>query len=274
MKRMLLLITVLMPFSLAAEEGQGTGVSGSVHDLQREVQAAFESHDFQKVVKVYKDYVSAHPAEFMPLTSRVLYSQSLASTGDVTEAIEVLQTVLISLPPESRFVRLQYDLANLLVMEKRYPEAKKAFERVLFEVQQQKDLAVRAKERLNQIKDKDGRKKDVSSLRMIDIETALEAGQAPEGAEEVLKQIQSQNPSSPLAKQAEELLSRWKTIHAQKARSLLDEARRLFDVDRKYGDVRVLLDQIKREYPDFEEMQSVEALRLAVDQKEGKVSPR
>lgn len=269
MKSVWIVLAILFS-QLAWAKEEAMAVIGSGQELQKEVQKEFERHDFQKVKNLYQKYVESRSDTDIPLVVQVYYGQSLANSGNVTEAIEVLQKVLARFPPEVRYGKLHYDLGNLLLMEKRSEEARQAFERVIYESSRSKELGSKARERLVQMKDKESKKKDVSNLQLIEIESALESGEAPDEAFLILQKVEEQNSNNPIGEQARSLLVRFKEVRKQKAAALLDEARRLFDIERKFNDVRVLLEQIEREYPDFEEKQSVEALIQLVDQKLGK----
>jgi tetratricopeptide (TPR) repeat protein len=201
------------------------------------------------------------------LVVRVLYSESLADVGELDEAIKSLQEILSDYPPQLDYLRIQYDLANLLFLQRRYPEAKVAYQKILLHSSRTDEILTKSRERLTLMKESEGKKKDLISLQLLDIETALEAGEVPDGAETVLRKIVAQNPSTPHAERAGRLLVRVKEIRSAKAKSLLEEARRLFDEEKKYAEVREILDQIVRNYSDVSEMQSVEALQKAVNVK-------
>ncbi len=252
---------------------QGWAESPGPTDLQGQISGEFERHNYKKVVQLYKEYQEGHPDTSIPPVVRVFYSQALADMGDLDEAIKSLRETLAALSPQVDTFKLQYDLANLLFLQKRYEEAKAAFQKIVIESAQHTEIANKAKERINLMKSKakdSGAKKDFVSLQLLDIETALDAGEVPDAAEILLQQIAEQNPTSPQAEQARRLQVRLKEVRTQKAKALLDEARRLFDEEKKYTEVREILGQISKSYSDVCEAASVEALLKAVSAKDGK----
>ena len=98
-------------------------------------------------------------------------------------------------------------------------------------------------------------------------ETALEAGEVPDGAPSLLQQIIDQNPLSQQSAQAGRIQNRIKEVRTERAKDMLEEARRLYDMEKKYTEVREILTQIVERYSDVSEKPSVEALTKAVDQK-------
>jgi tetratricopeptide (TPR) repeat protein len=209
------------------------------------------------------------------LVVKVLYSQSLADTGEIDDAIDALRGVLTELPAEVDPMQLQYDLANLLFLEKRYDEAKTAYSRLILRGNRASQIISQAKSRLGMMKEKEGsKKKDFDSLEMMDLETAVEAGQVPEGAVDALQDILERNPKSAQAEEAKRLQVLVKELRVKKAQALLDEARRLFDVEKRYVEVTEILDSIERSYGDVSEKPSIEALRKAVASKTGKQADR
>lgn len=238
-------------------------------ELQKMVQQEFQEHNYKKVIRLYEDFTEAQSDAFLPLTVRVLYSQSLADTGELEDAIQVLREILAEFTPEVDALLLQYNLANLLFMERRYQEARAAYQKALLYSSRYQEIQSKARERLNLMKDSEGRKKDTASLQLIEIETSLEAGEVPDGAEALLKQMADQKNPNFYSEQARRLLAKVKEVRTKKAGSLLDEARRLFDEERKYLEVREILEQLARDYSDVCEIQSVEVLRKEVDRKLG-----
>lgn len=239
--------------------------------LVRDVSLAFQSHDFKRVIRLYREFAASKPDRYLPLIVKVLYSQALADTGETDDAIEALQSVLEQLPPAVDPLQLQYDLANLLFQQKRYDEAKSAYSRLVIQASGSSQILSQAKSRLSLLKEREGgKRKDFDSLEMIDLETALDAGEIPEGAEAYLRRIAERNGGSPQSLEAGRLQNRIKELKSQKAKTMLDEARRLFDVEKKYGEVLGLLDRIERLYPDVAEKPSLDALRSAVLSKMGK----
>ena len=247
---------------------QTTPEKGLVENVVRE----FQQHNYKQVIQLYREFAAGQPERYLPVVVKVLYSQSLADTGDIDAAIDSLKSVLEDLPPEVDSLQLQYDLANLLFLQKRFEEARVVYRRLTLRAAQTSEILSKAKERLTSMKDlgTGGRKKAFASLEMIDLETALDAGAVPDGAGGFLQGVIDQHPQSPQAAEARRLQARLKETRTQKARALLEEARRLFDQEKKYPEVRDLLEQIQRSYADVSEMPSVEALSKAVQAKLGK----
>jgi tetratricopeptide (TPR) repeat protein len=240
--------------------------------LVESVTREFQRHNYKQVIRLYREFAAGQPERYLPVVVKVLYSQALADTGDIDAAIDSLKIVLEDLPPEVDSLKLQYDLANLLFLQKRFEEARVIYRRLVLRAEQTADILSKAKERLASMKDLEGggRKRDFASIEMIDIETALDAGSVPDGAEAFLRDVVERHPESAQAAEARRLQGRVREVRTQRARALLDEARRLFDEEKKYGEVRDVLEQIRRSYADVSEMPSVEALLKAVQAKLGK----
>jgi len=239
--------------------------------LVRDVSTAFQSHDFKKVIRLYREFAASKPDRYLPLIVKVLYSQALADTGETDDSIEALRGILEELPPAADPLQLQYDLANLLFQQKRYEEAKAVYSRLVLQGSGALQILSQAKSRLSLLKEREGgKKKDFDSLEMIDLETALDAGEIPEGAEAYLRRISDRNANSSQALEAKRLQYKIKDLKSQKAQGMLDEARRLFDVEKKFSEVIEILDRIERLYPDVAEKPSLDALRNAVLSKMGK----
>ncbi len=193
-----------------------------------------------------------------PLKEEVAAIHQLAGEGKLDEAIRRLTTLLAEVNVDR--IRLQYDLANLLFVQGRYREARGAYQKVLLLAEEENDLVLRSRERIAKMKERETKKKDEFALRLIDIETALDAGQLPpSGAKEFLKSVE-QNPTSLYREKAEELMRRIHDKENELARVILNEARRLFDQDKNYLQVISLLETVQRDYPDTEEMDSVKIL--------------
>lgn len=242
--------------------------------LKQDVADAFQSHDYKKVIRLYREFAASKPDRYLPISVKVLYSQALADTGDLDGAIDAMKDALAEVRPEMDPMQLQYDLANLLFVQKRFDEARTSYQKLLLQSARNADLLSKAKEKLALLKDRDAnaKRKDIESLDMIDLETALDAGEVPDGSSEVLNRIIRRDPKSQQALEAKALQERIKNLRTQKAKSLLDEARRLFDVEKKYVEVKDILDQIQSSYADVSEAASVDALRKAVDAKLSKPS--
>lgn len=242
--------------------------------LVEEVSREFQGHNYKKVIQLYRDFAANKPHRYLPLVVKVLYSQSLADTGEIEEAIASLKEVLTEMPTEADSLQLEYDLANLLFMEKRYDEAAAAYRKVFVRANQASGMLSKAKERLSLIKDRTAsagsRRKDATEIEMMDLGTLMDLGEVPEGTEIFLQRVIDQNPKSPQSEEAKRLQARVKEIRTQKAKALLDEARRLFDEEKKYTEVREVLEQIQNSYADVSEMPSVIALLKAVQTKLGR----
>jgi len=242
--------------------------------LKEDVAEAFQGHDYKKVIRLYREFASSQPDRYLPISVKVLYSQALADTGDLDGAIDAMKVALSDADPEMDPIQLQYDLANLLFLQKRFDEARATYRKLLLQAGRNADLLSKAKERLALMKDRDAnaKRKDIESLQMIDLETSLDAGEVPDGAEEALARIIRRDPKSQQALEAKGLQDRIKSLRTQKAKALLDEARRLFDEEKKYAAAKNILDQIQSSYADVSETASVEALRKAIDSKLGKTA--
>ena len=257
------------------------GAISSEKELADAVSGEFQRHNYKKVIQLYRDYVEANADQSLPTAGarlavvKVFYTQSLADTGEIDEAIKSLKEVLADLSPEVDTLKLQYDLANLLFLQRRYDEARGAFQKILLQSSQVNELLSKARERLALMKDKESKKKDFVSLQFLDIETNLDAGMVPDGAEAFLQQIAEQAaPGGPQSDQVQRLQERVKEVRAEKAKALLDEARRLYDKEKKYANVREILEQITQYYSDVSEMPSVEALFKQVNSRLGKGTGR
>jgi len=243
----------------------------TVKELIPRLRGEAERDNFKKVIEIYEEFVAADPDRYLPLTVRVLYAEALASTGQVDEAIVVLQGLVSEVPVELDYLRLQYDLATLLSQQGKKQEAQKAYEKLLLRASEQAALAARARERVAKMKGREARRGDEISIQLLDIETALDAGQVPSGSKEFMKGVVQRMPESPHAERARQLLEKVRMLEDEKAVSLLNEARRLFDKERKYGEVREILQSILKDYPDFGDIESVEVLMREVDRRLGRV---
>lgn len=240
-----------------------------VADVSQMMVQEFQRHNYKKVIQLYKDAYVGSPVP-APVFLQILYSQALADTGDLDASIRILKELLKDWIPEMDPILLHYNLGNLLFMEKRYADARSAYQKVLSLASKHGDLIAKSKEKMAAMKEGDSRRKDIWSIQMIDVETALESGEIPEGGEAILKKIVNENPSTPQAERAGRALVRIREMRTGRARALLDEARRLFDEEKKYTEVRQILEQIQRDFADVADMQSVEALLKVINQKEGK----
>ncbi len=266
MRRALVLFIIVLLLSSsflaqAREEG--------LKDLQKQVQQEFQRNNYKKVIKIYQDYVASHSDPYVPLSVRIAYSQSLADTGEIGEAIETLQALLQDLPVDSNSLKLQYDLANLFFIERRYDEARVVYQKILLQSSRYHEIFGRTQERMNLLKEKEGRKKDVISLQLLEIETVLEGGEVPEGSLGILEKIRDQKPPSSQAGYAKRLIEKLQEVRTNRAKALLDEARRLYD-EKKYADVQEVIDQITRDYQDVCDQKSVETLQKETNRRLGK----
>lgn len=265
-------VLILIPLTLflSGMPVQASFADSSRKELQNQVTQEFQRNNFRGVIDLYEKFTQENPDRSIPLVVRVFYSRALAETGGIEKAIESLQAILQEMPREVDIVKLHYDLANLLFMERRYEEAKVVYQKVLLKVRDNEEILGKARQRLALMKDREGKKKDVESLKLIDIETALEASEVPEGSEFILKAILTREPEGPHAVRAKTLLDRIRELRTEKAKALLDEARRLFDRERKFAEVRNILEQLERDYPDVADLESARLLMKEVDRR----SPR
>jgi tetratricopeptide (TPR) repeat protein len=221
------------------------------------------------LIEIYEEFLRADPDRYLPLTIRVLYAEALASTGRIDEAIAVLEGLLGEVPVELDYLRLQYDLANLLVIQGRREEALKAYQRLLLRADEQSGLVSQARGRVQKMSGRESKKRDKVALELLNIETSLDAGQVPAGAKEFLRRAAaSDDPETVTASTA--LLTKVRELEDQKATALLNEARRLFDERRRTQEVRALLEQILKDYPESTEIQSVKILMGEVDRRLGR----
>lgn len=266
-------VTGMILFSLFAGTAARAEESPE-NTLKQSIMEAFQVHDYKKVIRLYREFSASKPDRYVPLTVKVLYSQALADTGDLDGAIDGIKDTLSDLRPEMDPIQLQYDLGNLLFLQKRYDEARAVYQKLILQAGRNADLLAKAKDRLAYMKDQgaNAKRKDIESLQMIDLETSLDAGEIPDGAEAMLNRILRRDPNSDQAREAKVLADRIKALRTSKAKVLLDEARRLFDEEKKYFEVRDILEQIQASYGDVCEKASVDALRKAVESKLGKPS--
>ncbi|MBI2083913.1 MAG: tetratricopeptide repeat protein [Deltaproteobacteria bacterium] len=221
----ILFLLLLFCVPLWGEEGEG-----SLKDLNQKVQVELES------------------------------SHRLAGEGKIDEAIKKLQDLLKEAPSQSYLIRIQYDLANLLFLQGRYPEARAAYYKVIMLNEDQKQMVARAQERIEKMKEREARKGDQVAIRLIDIETTLDAGQfPPAGTIDFLKEIESQ-PTHLSFEKAHLLRARIVDMENKKALEILNEARQLFDQKKDYGKILALLETIVQEFPNTDEMPSVQIL--------------
>lgn len=246
---------------------QKSSEPATVQDLHKTVNDEFERHNYKRVIELYESYRNENPGQYVPLGVKVLYSQSLASTGRIDEAIEAIKEVLTGISPQFDPMKLQYDLANLLFLQRRYDEAKVIYQKIILQSSRYGDILMKARERIGLMKERDGKRKDFASLQILDIETALESGEVPDGAEAVLRGIVEQNPTPLQLEQVKKLLTRIREVRTEKAKALLDEARRLYDQEKKYAAVKEILGRIVRDYSDVAEMPSVEVLLKEVNRR-------
>lgn len=187
-------------------------------------------------------------------------SHRLAGEGEIDEAISKLQSLLKETSNQSYLMKIQYDLANLLFLQGRYPEARAVYYQVILLNEDQKQMVSRSRERIEKMKEREVRKGDQVAIRLIDIETTLDAGQLPPaGTIQFLKDIEIQ-AAHPSAERAHLLRERIIDVENKKAMELLNEARRLYDKKKDYPKVLSLLETIVQEFPNTEEMPSVEIL--------------
>ena len=116
------------------------------------------------------------------------------------------------------------------------------------------------------------------ALELYDIESLLEVGEIPVGVEEYLNGIITKSDTAKANEdgnrdKAQDLLEKTKQVKDEKARALLNEARRLFDEERKYAEVREILESILREFPTTSERYSVETLLQEVNRRLPKTNP-
>src|SRR5678816_637292 len=109
----LVLLISLMGSALSADESPE-------NQLKLDVSDAFQGHDYKKVIRLYRQFAASKPDRYIPIGVKVLYSQALADTGDLDGAIDAMKGVLLDVRPEMDPVQLQYDLANLLFLQKRF----------------------------------------------------------------------------------------------------------------------------------------------------------
>jgi tetratricopeptide (TPR) repeat protein len=266
MKKWILALGLLWPVALFAWGKAAKNMP--IKDFVEQVNGEFQGHNYEKVIQLYREFAAAQPESYVPLVARVLYSQSLADTGDIDGAIDSLRGALADLPAEVDPSQLRYDLANLLFLQKRYDEAKTDYQKLVLQASHNAEILSKAKERLAGMKDGDAnaKKKDYVSLQMIDLETALDAGEVPEGSGAFLAKVIKQNPNSSQAQQARQLQVKIQDVRAQKAKTLLDEARRLFD-EKKYAEAGDILSELRQSYQDVSETASMDALQKSLDGK-------
>lgn len=272
MKGLKFSLILLLLFSPTLWGGETAPCSGSspLKELQKQLQQEFQRNNYKKVVSLYQGFEENCPDYYRPLIMRIYYSQSLADTGDIDQATKVLEEIIAEVGSLVDPVKFYYDLGNLFFMQHRIEEAKGVYQKVLFLSSRHQEMVAKVREKVGLMKKGEARKKDLMALQLFDIESSLEAGEIPEGVQSFLRKVQEENPSTPNGEKAKNLLSRVMELRSDKAKSYLDEARRLFDEEKKYSEVRTLLNQLRSEYADVCETKSIEALEKAVDLREGK----
>lgn len=272
-----LFVILLLIFLVPMAPHRALAKSGLVVGLKSGIETDFKGNNFKGVIERYRSYVKQNPEGHIPLVVQSYYSEALANVGEVDEAIEALRKMLKEFPPHLDPIRIQYHLAHLLFMENKQPEARAAYEKVVLMSKGHHELVAKAQDRLAKMKAKEVGRRDKVALELYDIESLLEAGEVPVGVEEYLNGIIAKRNSLRSGRdgnsdKAEELLARVKQIKDDKARALLNEARRLFDEERKYAEVREILEGILREFPTTNERQSVETLLQEVNRRLPKAS--
>ncbi len=258
---LVLFLLVIGPGPVQARGRRAAGrMSPLIQQFQTDLEHDFINNDYKGVIVRYRKYTQENPNFYVPLVTKAYYSEALAYTGDLDEAIEALRSMIEEVPAQFDLVRMQYNLANLLSMENRQSEARVAYQKVLLLASDQGDYVQKAKDRLNKMKEKEVGRKDKVSLELYDLETLLEAGAMPDGAEGYLKAIMENDGAAQNRDKAKALLERVRGIREQKVRAMLNEARRLYDEQKKYAAVKGLLEELLREFPETNERHSVEIL--------------
>src|SRR5579885_1331001 len=126
-----LLFVILCLFPIRSRAADPSTSTPKEIDLLGEETKEFQRHNYKKVIQLYRDFEESHPDRYLPLSARILYSQALADTGEMNEAIKSLKDILSELPPQADTLKLQYDLANLLFIQRRFDEAKTLYQKML-----------------------------------------------------------------------------------------------------------------------------------------------
>ncbi len=271
MKVRLTLTSLLFLFSvssvLAADTPASVAEVQSVDPFTKSVMTEFDKHNYKKLIKVYEDYKEKNPQKYIPFKTRSAYCQALAEVGDVEGAIRNLKELLEDWPVRLDIIKSQYDLANLLFMQGLKEEAKEAYEKILLQAEQSNQIVQKSRERLSQLRQLDTKKKDQTALKILEIETSLEVGETSRESVDFLNKVIVEEPNSRNAARARLVLKKTNDFRSQKGKALLDEARRLFDEEKKYQEAQDILDLIDSNYPDVVEPPSVEALKKAIREK-------
>jgi tetratricopeptide (TPR) repeat protein len=193
----------------------------------------------------------------------------LADQGELDQAILKLKGLLIRIKKgDINQLKLNYDLANLLFMQGRYREAEKTYQKVVELSEEDQDLVKRAQARVEKMKEREAKKRDKIAIRIIDIETVMEEGDAPpEGAREFLAGIGAETIHF---ERAQILITKIQEGRKKQVRERLDRARELFDKKRKYKKVLDILESIQRDYSETVEMPSILILKDETEKRLGR----
>lgn len=236
-------------------------------NFSKSVATEFDKHNHKKIIKLYEDFREQNPNRVLPFRARVMYCQALAEVGDTEGAIKNLRELVADWPVRLDIIKIQYDLANLLFMQGMKDEARDVFEKILLQSDESAQIVQKSKERLFQLKQMESKKKDVTGLQILEIQTSLEIGEISQDNISFLKKVIETEPNTRNSTKAREVLQRANEVRTQRYKALLDEARRLFDEEKKYQESQEIIDNIERDYFDILEAPSVEALKKAIKDK-------
>ena len=163
MTRYIIFLFILFILFSGVQAGAEASKVFDAKKIQSEIAGDFQRHNYKKVVQLYKNFVE-DSIESPSLATKTLYSESLANTGEIDEAIQIIQEIIGELPAQVDPVTLKYNLANLLFIQKRYNEAVQVYRKILLQTSQYADIAAKARDRLALMRNKEGKKKDVLSL--------------------------------------------------------------------------------------------------------------
>ena len=238
-----------------------------MENFSKSIATEFDKHNHKKIIKLYEDFRDQNLNRVLPFRPRVMYCQALAEVGDTEGAIKNLKELVADWPVRLDIIKIQYDLANLLFMQGMKDEARDVFEKIILQSDESAQIVQKSKERLFQLKQMESKKKDVTGLQILEIQTSLEIGEISQDSISFLKKVIETEPNTRNSAKAREVLQRANELRTQRYKSLLDEARRLFDEEKKYQEAQEIIDNIERDYADILEAPSVEALKKAIKEK-------
>ncbi|MBI1908767.1 MAG: tetratricopeptide repeat protein [Deltaproteobacteria bacterium] len=271
MKKALPVLIFLLVASIQLEAAESRPASGEIstpppEEAIQKIREGYQKHDYRKVSRYCKDL----PSGRIPFYIQMICAESHAAAGETEAAIRLLQSLLREDPPGLDRLKAQYDLANLYFMQGRYAESRKVFEQVLETATEREEWVRKARQKIVQLRQKEGKSKDQITLQLLEVEERIEKGidlYATKGVlKEILSRTERRQPQQ--NEQAKELLERLKDKESSLVTSELANVHRLYREEKKLAQARELLQKLLLAHPDMEERPHVEALLEEVEHEE------